>query len=123
MDQCRAAAAPVEDGEGDADPISELSCGFSQQSTSKLTRLNCVSFFVATNGDIAAADTGGADPQMKHILEQLKHIRSSRKLLVGKLRKEEENNRRKSRRIAHFERQEKESKVCHPLSLLDVKWG
>ena len=62
---------------------------------SKLTTLNCVSFFVATDEDIAAADTGGANPRIKGLLECLKHMKSSRKLLVGKLREEEEKNHRK----------------------------
>ena len=58
---------------------------------------------------------------MKCLLERLNHMRSSRKLLVGKLREAEESNRRKSRRIAHFKREEKEPKVRYPFSCPDVK--
>ena len=71
--------------------------------------------------DTVAKDTRGADSRMKCLLERLNHMKSSRKLLVGKLREGEESNRRKSRRIAHFEREEKESKVSYPFSLPDVK--
>ena len=38
-------------------------------------------------------------------------MKSSRKLIVGKLREAEESNRRKSRIITQFEREQKESKV------------
>jgi len=48
---------------------------------------------------------------MKCLLERLNHMKSSRKLLVGKLREAEESNRRKSRIITQFEREQKESKV------------
>ena len=58
---------------------------------------------------------------MNCLLERLTHMKSSRKLLVGKLREGEESNRRKSRRITHFEREEKESKVRYPFSRPDVK--
>ena len=57
-------------------------------------------------GDVVMA-TRGADPQMNRLLDCLKNMKSSQKLLVGKLREEEENNCENRRTVAHYERQAK----------------
>ena len=68
----------------------------------------------AVVGDVAVA-TGGADPQMNRLLSRLEHMKTSRKLLVGNLSKE--NIRANRRTVARYKRQAKRPMVRTSLFL------